>query len=335
MKRAVLLFALTFIYLPANDSAMAQADSESADRKACPFNIIGLWKSDVTTQSNPIFFSFSANGWVTLLGFSPDKLPQDFEMITEVTYQLDNPGSPKQIEFRASRGNDAFPPGITLLKIIEYGEHRFTTLDEVSGQKTLWLRAPTHRYFLTFIARNRTPAQDGIAYILWTMLDGRVVKTDALGMQTVKDEAGKAQTVFGQIPAEVYERITEENEKDRTGKKEETVMMRFELTQSEFGSTRKLFEIWAQQVKTNIMPFPNPYQNQLEFMSRAIDGLQPCGAKTKLYKPTQRDRDEIAARQQLPQQPFEFSKRLRQKNAELHVDDVAFPWGWRPSLQVP
>jgi hypothetical protein len=335
MKRAVLLFAITFIYLPVNDSARAQSDRESSDRKACPFSIIGLWKSDVTTQSNPVFFSFSANGWVTLLGFSADKLPQDFEMITEVTYQLDNPGRPKQIEFRASRGNDAFLPGITLLKIIEYGEQSFTTLDEGSEQKTRWLREQTHRYFLTFIARNSTPAQDGISYILWTMLDGRKAKTEALGYRIFKDEAGKAVPVFGQIPEEVYERITEENEKDRKDKKEETVMMRFELTQTEFGSTRKLFEIWEQQLKTNTLPFSSPYQNQLEFLSHAIGGLQPCGAKTKLHRPTQRERDEIISTQQLSQQPFEFIKRLRQKNTELHVDDTIFPWGWRPALQVP
>jgi hypothetical protein len=335
MKRVVSLFAFTFIYLAVNNPALAQADSQSSDRKACPFNIIGLWKSDVTTQSNPVFFSFSANGWVTLLGFSPDRLPQDFEMLTEVTYQLDTPAKPKRIEFRTSRGNDAFPPGITLLKIIEYGENSFTTIDEISEQKILWLRAPTHRYFLTFITRNATPVQNEVAYILWTMLDGRKAKTEALGIQTVKDEAGKPVPVFGQIPAEVYEPITVENEKDRKGKKEETIMMRFELTQTEFGSTRKLFENWEQQLKTNTLPFSSPYQNQLEFLSRALDGLIPCGAKTKLYKPTQRERDEITARQQLSQQPFEFIKHLRQKNTELHVDDIIFPWGWRPSLQVP
>jgi hypothetical protein len=334
MKRAICFFVFTFIYLAVNNAVLAQANREP-ERKACPFSILGLWKSEVTTKSNPVFFSFSANGWVTLLGYSADRLPQDFEMITEVTYQLDNPAKPKQVEFRASRGNDAFPPGITLLKIIEYSDQSFTTLDEVSEQKILWQKEQTHRYFLTFIARNQTPAQQGIAYILWTMLDGRKAKTAALGIQTVLDEAGKTATVFGQIPEEVYERITEENEKDRKEKKEETVMMRFELTQTEFASTRSLFEIWEKQLKTNSLPHSSPYQNHMEFLSRAIDGLNPCGAKTSLYKPTQRERDEIVARQQPMQQPFEFTKHLRQKNAELHVDDAMFPWGWRPLLQVP
>jgi len=335
MKRAVFLFSFIFTYLVANCLVFGQAASRSNTAKACPFNIIGLWKSDVTTQSNPVFFSFSSNGWVTLLGHSDGALPQDFEMLAEVTYELDKPAAPKQIEFRTNRGNDAFPPGITLLKVVEYSDQSFTTLDEVSEQKTRWVREQTHRYFLTLIARNHALPQDGLAYALWTVMDGRKMKIEALGIQPLKDDTGKTVAVFGQIPSEVYERITEENEKDRKDKKVETVMMRFELTQAEFTKTHQIYELWEQRVKTQKLPYGNPYQNNLEFLSGAVGGLTPCGAKEKLYKPAQHERDDIAAKHDLPQQAFAYIKNLRQKNTELHVDDSMFPWGWRPLLQIP
>lgn len=335
MKRVVCLFSFICIYLSANCLIFGQTATRPDAKKACPFSIVGLWKSDVTTQSNPVFFSFSSNGWVTLLGYSDGALPQEFEMIAEVTYQLDNPAAPKQIEFRTNRGNDAFGPGITLLKVVEYSDDSFTTLDEVSAQKTLWLKEQTHRYFLTFIARNGTLAQDGLAYAVWTVMDGRNLKMEALGIQPVKDDAGKTVAVFGPIPAEIYERITEENEKDRKDKKEETVMMRFELTRTEFTTTHKLYELWEQRVKTQKLPYDNPHRNNLEFLSSAVNGLNPCGAKEKLYKPTERERDEITAKRTLPEQAFAYIKSLRQKNVEMHVDDAMFPWGWRPLLQIP
>jgi hypothetical protein len=335
MKRAVCLFSFIFIYLVANCLIFGQTTARPDAKKACPFNIIGLWKSDVTTQSNPVFFSFSPNGWVTLLGYTDSNLPQDFEMIAEVTYQLDNPAAPKQIEFRTNRGNDAFGPGITLLKIVEYSDDSFTTLDEVSAQKTRWLKEQTHRYFLTFIARNNALAQDRLVYAMWTVLDGRNTKIEALGIQPLKDDTGKTIAVFGPIPAEIFERITEENEKDKKDRKEETVMMRFELTRTEFTTTHQLYELWEQRVKTQKLPYGNPYQNNLEFLSGAVNGLNPCGAKEKLYKPTQRERDEIVAGQNLPEQALAYVKSLRHKNAELHIDDSMFPWGWRPFLQLP
>jgi hypothetical protein len=336
MKRTVFLFAFIFIYFVANCLVFGQAAKSPKAAKACPFSIIGLWKSDITTQSNPVFFNFSPNGWVTLLGYSDGLLPQDFEMIAEVTYQLDKPAAPKQIEFRTNRGNDAFPPGITLLKIVEYSDNSFTTLDEVSEQKIHWVKEQPYRYFLTFIARSSSALpQDDVAYVMWTTLDGRYTKKEALGVQSLKDDTGKTVAVFGQIPSEIYERLTEENEKDRKDKKVEIVMMRFELTQTEFTKTHQIYELWEQRVKTQKLPHSSPYLNGMELLNGAVDELIPCGEKNKLYKPTQRDRDEIVAKHSSPQQAFAYIKGLRQKNTELHVDDAMFPWNWRPLLQVP
>jgi hypothetical protein len=335
MKRAVFPYLFTFIYLVANCIAFVQSDTQSDDRKPCPFSIIGLWRSAMTTQSNPIFFNFSSNGWVTLLSYAADTRPQDFEMLTEVSYKLDKPAAPKHIEFRTNRGNDAFVPGITLLEVIDYSDESFTTLDQVSEQKIRWVREQTHRYFLTFAARSAQLSPDQFAFTMWTVLDGRKAKIEALGVHSSKDETGTTIPIFGQIPAELCEHITEDSERDRQSKKAETVIIRFELTQAEFEKNHQLYEMWEQYVKTQTLPYNNPYVNEMEFLSRALDGLNPCGAKAKLYKVAARQRDEIVSQYRPSQQPFEYIRVMRRKNDELHIDDSMFPWNWRPTLQIP
>jgi hypothetical protein len=335
MKHVVLLSGGILICLLMSEAISQPAKNDSNDVRACPFNIIGLWRSEITTQSNPVLFRFSANGWVTLLSFEPERLPQDFEMLTEMVYQLDNPGRPKQLEFRASRGNDAFPPGVTLLKIDSYSDDQFTTVDHLTGQKIQWVREPSQRVFLTFAARRKGPAEEECAFVQWSRLDGRAMKSEALGVRPLVDASGRLVPSFAPIPAVVHQVITDESDRDGKDKKAETQRLRLELTEIEFAQTIKLFELWEKRLQTSSLPFSDPHQNQLEFMLEAVTLLTPCGAKTNLYKPTRREIQEIATKVQFPQSPFELVKLMRQKNAELHIDDRGFPWGWRPVLQSP
>jgi hypothetical protein len=229
MKRAVYLYFAVLICLAASPVASGQSNA----KKGCPFNINGTWKSDATPEGTPIIFSFSPEGHVTLFTPSSDALPQDFEVITSVTYKLDKPAAPKQIEFMAGRGNDIFQRGITWLKIIEQGDNNFTTLDPATGQKARWERLQTHLYFLTFAVRSGPLPQDVHAFAMWTSMDGRKTEIDALGVQMTKDDAGKTLPVFGPIPAEVYEKLSEAD-KDKKSDKDENVFMRLELTEAEF-----------------------------------------------------------------------------------------------------
>jgi hypothetical protein len=341
MKRAVFLYSLIFICLAASAApgqTAARPDAEKASEKPCPFSIIGLWRSEAATQVTQTYFSFSAEGWVRLLTHAPDTLAQDFEAVGEVRYKLDKPAAPRGIEFIATRGNDVFQSGITMLKIAEYGEDSFTTQDHVSGEKTRWVREKTHRYFLTFAARGTSP-QDGTAFAMLTVMDGRNTRADALGIRPVQNAEGKATPVFGAIPPEVYERFTEDKEKksDKDGKvdKDEKVIVRFELTEAEYEATREIYQAWEKRVKTQELPHADPYLNGMEFLSKTADGLNQCGEKIKLQRPTRGERDEIASRHTPSQHPLEFVRMMRKKNLELHVSDGAFPWGWRPIIELP
>ena len=336
MKRAVFLYLLMFILLAASSVAFSQSDAKPGAKRACAFNIAGLWRSDLTTESTPIFFSFSPKspGHVTLLTYSSSALPQDFEVLTALSYRLNKPAAPKGIEFVTPRGNDIFQQGVTLWKITEFGDDNFTTLDETSGQKTRWERMQTHLYFLTFAARPGLAPSGGPALVMWTMMDGRKTEVEALGVQLTSDDKGNTLPVFGPIEAGLYNQLTEESDKEKKDKKEDNVFIRVELTPADFEKTHNIYQEWDKYVKTQSLPNSDAYLNGLEFIKKVAESIEQCGEKAKLQDLNQRERDEIASKNNLPQRPFEYVRVMRKKNDELHVKNKVFPWGWRPALQL-
>jgi hypothetical protein len=318
--------------MAASGVAFGQSDGRPNAKKVCRFNIAGIWRSDVTTESTPIYFDFSPEGHVTLLGHSADTLPQDFEVITSVSYKLDKPAEPKSIEFTAHRGNDVFPPGVTSLKVTEYSDNSFTTLDPVSKQQTRWVREQTHLYFLTFAVRSGQLPLEGHAFVMWTVLDGRKTETEALGVQPIKDEAGKIQQVFGPVPPEIYNQVAEDGDKDKKSNKDESVFMRLELNEAEFQISHDLYQTWDRYAKARSLPNADPYMNAVEFLKRVAESLNQCEEKVKLLALSQRE--EIISKNNLPQFLLEYVKVMRKKNDELHVSNRVFPWGWRPALQL-
>jgi hypothetical protein len=339
MKRAVFCYLLVFICLAAGSAALSQTSGKAGKdtRKACPFSIVGLWRSEATTMHNPIFFNFSPEGWVVLLGHTPGALPQDFEMVNSANYKLDKPRAPKKIEFITGRGNEAFLPGITMLDITEYNDNSFTTSEPATGQQTRWIREQMHRYFLTFAARSGPLPHGGPAFATLTVLDGRAPRVDAIGIQVTKDEAGKTAPVFGKIPVEIYDQVREESEKEKEKKnnKEETVFLRFELTQSEFEAAQKVFQTWDKYLKDRALPHADPYLNGMEFSWKLAESLNQCGEKANLYRPAQSERDEIVSKYAPPQRLLEYIRVMRKKNDVMHVNDAVFPWQWRPMIQAP
>ncbi len=334
MKRRIFLFSLLLVCLAAERATFGQTDAKSKGKRGCAFSILGLWRSEVTAQTNSLLFDFSPEGYVTLMGHAPNTLPQDFEMIESVSYKLDKPSVPKFIEFTAARGNDAFAPGTTRVEIVEYGDDSFTTRDPASGENTHWFREQTHRYFLTFAARSGPLPQGGTVCAMWTVMDGRKTDIEALGIQLIKDETGKASPVFGAIPAALCNWIIEESDKDKQRDKDENPFLRLELTAAEFETTHALFLSWAEQVKTQALAQSDPNLNALEFLKRVAESLNQCGEKVKLRRVTPRERDEAFAKHKLPPLLLEYVSVMRKQNDEQHIDNVVFPWGWRPMIQA-
>ena len=331
MKRAVFIHSLVFICLAAGSAGFSQSDGRGEENN-CPFDIAGLWRMEGTTEMTRLFFDFSPEGHITLLGHSAGTLPQDFEMVGSVSYMLDKPRSPKRIEFTASRGNEAFLPGVTLLDVVAYGDHSFTTRETASGRQTRWVREQTHRYFLKLAARTGQHPHGSLAFAVLTVMDGRNTISDALGIQPIKDDAGKTSPSFGPVPAEVYDGVGEESEKDKRNSREETVIVRFELTRTEFEAIQKTFQTWGKHVKDRALPHADPYLNGIKFLRMTAEGLDQCGEKTGLYRPSQTVIDSAF---DPPRRMTEYIKIMRKKNDKLHLSDAVFPWQWRPMIRAP
>ena len=313
MKRTVFLCALTFIFsLWAKNAALGQ----SAAGKTCPFSIAGMWKVEGRTETDSLFYSFSTEGWVRVVSHSADALPRDYEVMAEVKYVLDNPSAPRRVQFITERGNDAFQAGKTSLEVVEYNDDSFVTENRETHDRRRWVRAQTHRYFLTFAASDG-PVQS--AFAMWTTLDGRATKIEAFGLR-MENRDGAA-PVFGPIPDRIYHEFEYENEKDSR------VMLRLELTEAEFERAHKVFETWAEFARTAKLPHDDPYLNGMEFLKSAAKSLNQCDEKLKL--------DKTAGAATMPnshQQILEYIRMMRKKNESLHVTNGMFPEDWRPML---
>jgi hypothetical protein len=221
------------------------------------------------------------------------------------------------------------------MEITEYGDDSFATLDHASGQRARWERVQTHLYFLTFAARGGPPPDGGAALAMWTVLDGRKTEIEALGVQLTKDDEGKTLPAFGPVPPELYDRLTVGSDKDAKGAKGESAFMRLELTEAEFETTHAIYRAWDKYVKSGKLPHGDPYLNADELIRKSAESLNQCGERVKLRGLTQRERDEIVSKHNLPQFLLEYVRMMRKMNDEIHVSNRVFPWQWRPMIQAP
>ena len=64
-----------------------EAFGQSNEKKTCEFNIAGIWRTDATSDTNPVFYGFRQNGSVKVLGHVRDALPQNFEVRAMAAYK--------------------------------------------------------------------------------------------------------------------------------------------------------------------------------------------------------------------------------------------------------
>lgn len=342
MKRTIIICSLALLCLTTGGAAFGQANAP----QACPFNIVGTWKSE--GAANPVFFRFAADGTVTLLSRSTDVPDSDYEVLAAVKYKLDKPAAPRSLEIIAARGNEVFGRGTTTLTITDFGDDSFTTVHPVTltGQ-TRWVRAKTDRYFLTFAARSMPingysddvsvnidpkkgrptrPTLGGPAFAMWTRLDGRKTAVETLGIHMVTDSTGRMIPVVGPVPAELQKEFASETRKDSD------VMIRLELSEAEYERTHKVFRTWDKRVRDKTLLYDDPYLNAMEFLRRTAESLNQCGEKVKLHKLNWSQWDEVVTKHHLPEHPLEYIRVMRKRNDDLHVPDEKFPADWRPTL---
>jgi hypothetical protein len=297
------------------------AFGQSVAGKTCPFSITGTWKVEGTTRiAKTQFYEFVPNGMVIFTEHTADVLPQEFEVIGGGKYAMDRREAPKRLEFIgiAIDKRTTIRRGRTSLAVVEYGDDSFITLNPKTQAQNRWFRVQTHRRFLTFAARGGPSPS---AFVMWTTLDGRGTKIEALGLRM--DDRGGTAPVFGPIPDRLFQEFEIES------RKESEAMFRLELTEAEFARSHKVFEAWAEFAKIGRLPLADPYSNVMEFLKSAAGNLNQCELKLKLPAT-----DGVTSAQNPHQEALEYIKAMRKANKDLHVTDGMFPTDWRP-LQFP
>jgi hypothetical protein len=175
--------AATLLALPAVAASLIQGSARAAT-PACGLEIAGIWKSADAEQLT--LLSFTTEGWANVLGGSRDQRAEDFDILAQVRYELDDPRRPRRLNFTARHGSDLFPAGESSWELVAYDDHSFAVRTE--DAQSLWTRVQTHRYFLTFAYRPAESAERGAdGLVAWTTLDGRRTVVEAFGVRPAPD----------------------------------------------------------------------------------------------------------------------------------------------------
>jgi hypothetical protein len=292
--------------LPIGAASAPQTPQRAA---VCPIEVIGTWALASSGEAQPMLVTFAPDGWVNVLGASAEGRPQDSDILAQVRYQLVPPRAPKRIEFQARRGNDVFPPGTSSWEITNYTDDSFTSRssDSATGEQSVWSRLQTHRYFLTFAARDGTAGRDPATFVVWTTLDGQKTQLEALGMTA---PGGSAR--FGRVPDELAKTFATES------KRADDVMLRIELHEAEYRRTHQVFEAWDALLSRDALAADDPGNQTLGLLDAALQSVNRCRVKLRSSQTSPGLR------------PIELVRALRKINEQRHVPDKAFPFRWQP-----
>jgi hypothetical protein len=269
---------------------------------ACPVEVIGTWRLASTSESQPMLVTFGEDGWANVVTVTGAGRPEDFDTVAQVRYQLVPRRDPKRIEFQTPRGNDLFPAGTTSWEILSSTDESFATRssDATAGEQSLWARLQTHRYFLTFAARD-----DTATFVMWTRLDGQKASYEALGITKQGDA-----TRFGRIPPELMQGFARERE--RPG----ATMLRIELNEAEYRRTHQVFEAWDALLTRDVLAANDPDRQALGLLDAALQSVNRCGVRLRVPESGTSSAELVRA--------------IRRINDRRHVPDKAFPFRWKP-----
>jgi hypothetical protein len=297
--------------------AVALATAACAPVLACPVEIVGTWRLTAATEPQPMLVTFATDGWANVETVTGAGRPEDFDTIAQVRYQLVPRRNPKRIEFQTARGNDLFPAGTSSWEIINSTDESFSSRrsDSTAGETAQWSRIQTHRYFLTFAARDGAGGREQATFVMWTTLDGQKPKYEALGAAKLGAEAR-----FGRMPDEALQSFVRES------KRTDETMLRIELNEAEYFRTHQVFEAWNALLSRDVLAKDDPDRQVLGLLDAALQSVNRCGLKIRTTP------DGVAAAP--ARNANELVRTIRRINDRRHVPDKVFPFRWqRPAVE--
>ena len=311
--------AATLLALPIVVVSLIEGSARAAT-PACGLEIVGTWKS--ADAEKPILLSFTAEGWANVLGGSPDQLAEDYDILAQVLYEVDDPRWPRRLTFAVRRGNDLLPAGESSWEIAAHDDQSFAVGTEDAQAR--WTRVPTHRYFLTFAYRPAESAERGAdGFVAWTSLDGRGAVVEAFGTRAPHD--GR-EPRFGPImPDFVAELMARRRESD--------VALRIEVNAAEYRRSHRMLEAWATLASAGVLADDDPYGQALDFLRAVVGSVDRCRKTTLLGREdaARMDDERIAAGERLG----DAMRSLHKENAAVHVGNAALPAKWTPPALAP
>lgn len=288
---------------------------------ACDFNLSGDWESTAPGKSVPNLYRFGSDGIVTAFSTSTN---HELQKLSQATYKLENSSTGRTLEFRPLAGADASPWSFGKLEITRIERTSFTAVN--SGQSADWVRKDPYRYFVVLAAHRGTPPHNGgPAFAMLVKTGATETNVETFGLYY-----HDGQRINGPIPDSLYRQFTPESSSA------ENALLRLEVTQESFERAMKVVHTWQERAKGGALLFPeHSYLNIIVPLKEVAESVNQCGEHFHLYNLTWMVDDEIAVKFPQWEQAFQYVKKLRQLNEQLHVSDAKFQQGVTSRLVLP
>lgn len=183
------------------------------------------------------------------------------------------------------------------------------------GQKGCESDGELHRYFLVLASRNGVFYDNsGPAFSMLIKLDGERTQVEAVGMYS-----SQGHRKFGTVPEESYREFVKESSSSSD------VMLRLEITSSQYERALKVLRTWDRRVKEGALLYRKYPMNNLLLVKQVAESLNQCGEKEiKLYKLDWSLEDTLSDEVAPSLVPFLFFRELKRLNESLHVRDDKF-----------
>lgn len=183
------------------------------------------------------------------------------------------------------------------------------------GQKGCESDGEPHRYFLVLAGRKGTFYDNsGPAFPMLIKLDGERTQIEAVGIYSIQ-----GRRMFGTVPEESYREFMKEPSAASD------VMLRLEITSSQYERGLKVLRTWDRRVKEDALLYSTGPMNNLLVVKEVAESLNQCGEKEiKVYKLDWSLEDRLSDEIPPSQVPFLFFKEMKRLNESLHVRDDKF-----------
>jgi hypothetical protein len=183
------------------------------------------------------------------------------------------------------------------------------------GQKGCESDGEPHRYFFVLAGRKGTfYDSSGPGFPMLIKLDGERTQVEAVGIYSIQ-----GRRMFGTVPEESYREFMKEPSAASD------VMLRLEITSSQYERGLKILRTWDRRVKEDALFYRRSAMNNLLFLKEVTESLNQCGEKEiKLYRLDWSLEDRLSDEIPPSQVPFLFFKEMKRLNESLHVRDDKF-----------